>query len=473
VITTSRCTAGARRLGWIGLALLLTYVPTNFVVPLSPAYLGKARAILLERLPLWSTLAALVHIEGNLALVAAVVPAAIAAPLCYLAAVRYSRGSAAGPIAVAVVAVVAALSYLAYVAAPPTFSYDIYMYILQSRVFTVYHANPYATPPAAFAGDPSLAFADPNQIQLTVPYGPVWTYVAIACTFLAGNDIIQQLLGFRLMLLGVNLANLALIWHILGRIRPGGRLAGLVVYAWNPIVAIKGQEHSDSITVLFVLLSIWLALRGNRWSSLAALTASALCKFVTGPLVVVELLALARRSVRTAVIGAALVLGLTVLAFLPVWDGWGMLARLARDPTSAGYDSVFTPWRLLATPGLLVVIGWAGWRAPETVEGTVWGWTVVLLWFSLFLAPSSYLSYLLPLVALASLTDSAVMAAMVLGLCLAPWLNEMAYFARPALVFPTRLFEASRLALPLGLGASIGWSTLRQAASLRRRVASS
>ncbi len=431
---------------------MLAYVVTDFVVPQSPAYLAKARAELFGGLPLWSAATWLPRPQTTLQLIVAIAPAALLAPTAYLAGLWWARR----PLPRAAAWVIAAFAvgfYAAYVLSLPTFSYDTYAYVLQSRVFTLHGANPYLTPPAAFADDPDLRFADPDQMKLIVPYGPVWTYAAILCSYVAGGDIVRQLLGFRLMLLGFGLANLALLWALLGRLRPHQRLAGLVFYAWSPIVALKGQEHSDTLTVFLLLLSLWLLTAGRDLPAVAVLTLSVLCKFITGPLLLVELLALwRRRSAYAALAAAGLAALIAVLAFLPVWTGPDLLLKLARDPTAAGrYDSLFTAGRLLATPGLLVLVAWAGLRRGGAVEDRPIGWTAVLLWFALFLMPSAYVSYLMPLVATAALVDVAPIAFAVLALCGVTLLHELAYFARPALRFPERLFEVSRVAAPAAL----------------------
>jgi hypothetical protein len=79
------------------------------------------------------------------------------------------------------------------------------------RVWNLHGANPYLVPPAAVGDDPILCFADPNWVQFGTPYGPTWTVLSTLLAHLVGDDIVRDLLAFRLVLFGGGLASVALI----------------------------------------------------------------------------------------------------------------------------------------------------------------------------------------------------------------------------------------------------------------------
>src|SRR5262249_40398156 len=184
-----------------------------------------------------------------------------------------------------------------------------------------------------------------------------------------------------LFFFGCNLLSLFLIWRILGRVAPERRLFGLVFYGWSPIVTLLGYEHLDALMVVFLLLAIDLRLQGRRWSSLASLTLSAMTKFLTLPLIAVDLLLLWRGgSPRRALLGLGLVSGLTLLLFLPFASAWESAAMLTRAPHNPSPGSLLSARGLLFTPGLVLAILWSGLRSWRSFEDALSGWAIVCLW---------------------------------------------------------------------------------------------
>lgn len=436
-------------LGGLGGVSLLFYMATNFLIPQLPQHMAYRGASLIHRLPFWSAISRFPIPESNAAQVAVAIVTAstIFTMACYVLALRISRRISIDPISLTIVIGFAIVFTLTTVLTLPNFSGDLYSYTLNARVFNVYGANPYATPPAAFVSDPYLKFGDPSWNQLIVPYGPTWTYLSILWQRLAGGDILQSVLAFRGLLFGFNLANVALIWMILGRLKPAYRLTGIIFYAWNPIVVLKASKHVEPVMVFFLLLSVYLLVTNREWLALVALTLSALTKFVTAPLVIAYLIFLwRRRSLRLAVFGAGLAGGLVLLAFLPVWDGWEMVLRLASDPGTTRTASLFTPRRILFTPGFIAVILWTSLRGRGTSDDLLRGWAIVMLWFSFFLMPTHYAWYLITLIAIVSLIESTELAALTITLSLTALLSNM-----------LGLTAMPYISVPIGLMRFIWW----------------
>jgi alpha-1,6-mannosyltransferase len=232
--------------------------------------------------------------------------------------------------------------------------------------------------------------------------------------------------GLALLFLGLDLA---LVWAILGRWRPEGRALGLYLVAWNPLVLldVAANGHNDVALIFFVLLAIYVWVRGWPDLVLPALTLGALVKFT--PLIYVPL-ALAGLGaevyanpdrVRRAVV-LLLSLGVSVIIavvlYFPFWEGpatigflrrgdlftasLGNLLRLATEPAfGAG------PAATLAKAAGYVAFGLAYlgclWQARRGLDGflTAAYWATLAfiilatMWFQ-----SWYVLWLLPLAAL-------------------------------------------------------------------------
>src|ERR1700694_86522 len=71
----------------------------------------------------------------------------------------------------------------------------------------------------------------------------------------------DQVFGYRLLMNGVQIINVALVWWLLGRVmraKPRARLAAFVLFAWNPLMLFDaaGNAHNDALMVTLVLLGI-------------------------------------------------------------------------------------------------------------------------------------------------------------------------------------------------------------------------
>src|SRR5579883_2837799 len=116
------------------------------------------------------------------------------------------------------------------------------------------HLNPYVVHPPAglFAG------LVPHNLGVA-PYGPLWMDVTLPVALFAHNSAASALVSFRLIGFIVHLANAVLIWSILARLKPEYRVAGTLLYAWNPLVLllVVGVMQQELVAVLFVLFSIF------------------------------------------------------------------------------------------------------------------------------------------------------------------------------------------------------------------------
>lgn len=176
---------------------------------------------------------------------------------------------------------------LALVTLPRLFSKDVLSYLVYGRAFGAYGLNPYTTTPNNMQFDFNFRLIDWHDAVSV--YGPVWTLLCTALykivAPLVGGNIWGYIVSFRLLGLAFHLGCAALIWYILGHIRPRDQVAGTIFYAWNPLALIEfaGNGHNDVGLIFFLLAAIAAYVTPNRrpWLVALCLALSVLTKFIT------------------------------------------------------------------------------------------------------------------------------------------------------------------------------------------------
>ena len=398
----------------LGVIAFVAYAFFNFVIPQTAPYMEGPRALLIDRFWVWDAITRLpISPPGTDAeAVGLLFAAALVLIVCYFVALYLSKHVTITPTVIAVVLGGAILFWLTSVLALPNFSSDLYIYILYARLASVFQASPYVYSPADFDLPSNLQLA--GWTHTTTPYGPVWTYLSTGWSYVAGDDIAVNVIVFRVFLFAACLANAVLIWKILGRVNPSYRLPGLVFYAWNPIVVLKGMGHVETVMLFFVLLGLYLYLRKWAWGALIVLVVSALTKYVTAPLLVVYLFFLWRRTPRPSVIAGTLglVAAVTFVFYLPVWDAWNITALLVGQAFSSLAGIIVV---LLFIP----VLVWVTRRELAGTNNLLESWGIVSLATTIFLMVGhpAYAWYVIPLVGVASIATTPRVGAMTLALC--------------------------------------------------------
>lgn len=164
----------------------------------------------------------------------------------------------------------------------PAFSHDLFNYVFDARIVTKYHLNPYFFKANDFSGDLWIRFM--HWTHRTYPYGPVWLFITLPFSFLGGEKFVVTLVSFKLMFTVFHLGNIYLIYKILDKINPKGRLLGIVFYAFNPLIIIESllSPHNEVMMLFFLLASLYFIFsKGGYWWITLNLLLSAGVKFIT------------------------------------------------------------------------------------------------------------------------------------------------------------------------------------------------
>jgi hypothetical protein len=177
----------------------------------------------------------------------------------------------------ALVAAIGAVFAVA-VALAPTGSHDLWSYAMVGRTVAVHHANPYVTPPRAFASDPYLRRVGPGWRRTTTPYGPLFVAYAATVARIAGPHPLFARLGFQLGAAGAVGCSLWLVWRATGAAR------AVVLLALQPVVAVSiiNGGHNDAFVGLAVLGAVVLAREERHVASGTLLALGALVKLPAG-----------------------------------------------------------------------------------------------------------------------------------------------------------------------------------------------
>lgn len=218
--------------------------------------------------------------------------------------------------------------HLIVLLAPLTQSQDLYAYLFYGKMWAVHGANPYAVLPLAFSSDPWFPWVQWTD-QASV-YGPMWTLVTGGIARLAGGSLAAGFVLMKLVVLAFGAANVLAIARV-SKLRAASRGRAELLVLWNPlvIVSLPLGGHADVAVVAAVLWAIVADRRRRPLLATLALTAAWLIKPYAGVVLLVYLLALARRRLGTAAQASLVAAAATTLAWLPFWKGPSTLSGLA------------------------------------------------------------------------------------------------------------------------------------------------
>ena len=446
-----------------------------FGLPQTPGRMAEPSAGLIAALPLWSFVVSLplpIPRQSNW-LAITLLMVSVVKFAAYASAVFLVWNQPCSRECLMVVVGAALLFFLVAVLALPNVDRDIYNYILSGRVAAIYGSNPYQAAPDQFPGDLFYRYASarytsyPGDNKLSM-----WMLLNIALAWLGGDKPVVTLLLYRVVFLLFNLANLLLIARILQTVQPRRMLAGLALYAWNPIVMAYGQSKVDTIMVFFLLLAALALVQEKRKLVVIALGLSAMVKLITLPLLVVYLLRTLRSRGPRELMMHSFLLGLTVIAlYAPFWYGPELLSMQLQQLLQVA-DAGTSLVRLLLYAGFMLGIVWIGLRLNGGAKNMLAGWTLVLVLFAMFVPKFGFSWYLMAMIAVASLALDWRLALIVIVLsCTSFFLNAWDSASNEVMQLPM-LFPAPRFYLQLFVSVCVlGLAVLELGRRARQRQA--
>ena len=234
-------------------------------------------------------------------------------------------------------------------------SIDVFSYINYARMAVIYHLNPLVAVPTRISKDISFPYVYwTNQPSI---YGPTWIIITAALQRLLIQlglpGLVSMVVSLRLIGLAMHLGSVALIWTISGDLQKRysfistrKRLLATLAFAWNPLLLIEAvvNAHVDAAVLFLLLLAIWFLLRSVEsryavWSLMpvAVLFALAIClKLNIGLLVIGLLLFLwfQRDRIRKILLFTSVVLGVTVLLYVPFWQHGTLIKTIQGTPAT-------------------------------------------------------------------------------------------------------------------------------------------
>lgn len=158
----------------------------------------------------------------------------------------------------------------------PITTTDLYGYVARGYLFAHLHLNPMTMPASQLPGGFSVD-------RPASPYGPAWLLIAAAVSRLTGEDLLANMLLFKVIAALSVGAAIWLVSHIAGKLYKERQLHIVVLFAWSPLLLFEavGNGHNDIVMMACVLAAFALMLRGNARWAFAFLVIGALLKYVS------------------------------------------------------------------------------------------------------------------------------------------------------------------------------------------------
>lgn len=130
-----------------------------------------------------------------------------------------------------------------------------------------------------------------DHFPMVMSYGPAWAILSGAVMAVSGQSLLAAIILFKALLFAAWLGSLFLIARITGKRTLLDRCLAITAFGWMPLGVLQtvAEGHNDIAMIWPALFWLALLLQG-RWTAPVALVVSALAKYVTGPLFVVDMI---------------------------------------------------------------------------------------------------------------------------------------------------------------------------------------
>lgn len=140
------------------------------------------------------------------------------------------------------------------------FSYDLFNYMFDARIFTLHGENPYQHKALDYLSDPWINFM--RWTHRTYPYGPVWLGLTIPLSFVGFQIFLPTLFLFKSLMVASFVGTVYYIGKVLEKINPKKKLIGMAFFAFNPLVIVESlvSAHHDIVMIFLSIASIYFIL---------------------------------------------------------------------------------------------------------------------------------------------------------------------------------------------------------------------
>ncbi len=166
----------------------------------------------------------------------------------------------------------------------PVFTQDFWLSMAWGRMAAA-GTNPYHV----LFGEEELSGLPLDHFPMVMSYGPAWAILSGVIMLVSGKSVLAATILFKLVLLGTWLGSLFLVPRLTENRPVLDQCLAIAIFGWMPVGVLQtvAEGHNDIAMVWLAMLWLALLLKG-RWMAPVALVASALCKYVTGPLFLVD-----------------------------------------------------------------------------------------------------------------------------------------------------------------------------------------
>ena len=198
------------------------------------------------------------------------------------------------------------------------FSYDLFNYIFDAKIFTYYHLNPYAHKALDFAGDPMLGFM--HWVERTYPYGPAWLILTIPLSYIGMQIFLITLFLFKAL---AGAAFLGTVWCI-GKIseKLGNKedMLPILLFGLNPLIIIESlvSAHNDIAMMFFGVAGLLFIMNNKNIRGIFMIIVSIAIKFATIFIIPILLFVFISNILKKKVHWQKMLLSLSLLMIIPV-----------------------------------------------------------------------------------------------------------------------------------------------------------
>ena len=404
---SSRATSRGAMLG-LAAILVLSTLFLSYAVPLTPGRMLHPAASLMEQVPLWDFLLhhrpAFLDNENVFALLLLMACGA-GFGVCALGVwLGWNAGNRRDLLAIAVGA--GALCTALTIFAPPNLNSNLWNFMMRARVATAHGANPYFVAADEFPDDPLYPYA--NKAYTGTPGCKLAAWMVFSMMFakIGDGDPVQTLFAYRTGLFIFSVGTLVLLAAALRTLMPKRSVAGVVFWAWNPIVLLNSLARTDTIMLFYLAFAVFLLVKERRRLAVIPLTLSIFVKIIPAPLLAVSTIADARAGRWKEVLFTVLIFAATTIAiWIPFYEHNALfLIQKYAGVAGSAEGSVGGSAKLIVSIGFALLVVLVGITRKHDVRSLLSGWVLVQIYFSLFFAKFASADYLMSLIFLVAVT---------------------------------------------------------------------